>query len=176
MFSLANAADKLLTKYLFFLQKTECLHNNTNGLQCRFPCVFKSISHTFDLFLSGIVKPFFSSGLSSSLSTYTHGSIYNLYAMEFFFSVRVRPFNFLRFPSHWASKEHCVALSFNLSFSVERFLHRFVKKDFATDQRSWRLILHYRQQIDNWLQIWLCGNRTVSIDEDMTNSLRYTKM
>jgi len=72
-------------------------------------------------------NPFFSSALLSSPSTCTHGSIYSSYAMEFFFSIWVRFFNFLRFSSHWASKEHCVALLSNLSFFAERFLHEWEK-------------------------------------------------
>lgn len=112
-----NTTNKLV---LTFLTKDGMYYCNTNGMLCYFSCVFKSISHTFDYSISGIVKPFFSSGLSSSPSTYTHGSIHNLYAMEFFFSLWVRFFNFLRFPSHRASKEHCVALPFTTFLSLSK--------------------------------------------------------
>lgn len=138
-------------------------------------CVFKSVLHTFQLFVSSIGNnPFFSSALLLSPSTYTQGSIYSSYAMEFFFSIRVRFFNFLRFSSHWASKEHCVALPSNLSFFAERFLHGSVRKDFATSVRwDWYCIIDNRSTIDlkilQWR--WPCGNCIVSINGDVINFL-----
>lgn len=68
---------------------------------------------------------------------YTHGGIYNshtAYKMEFFFPLRVRSLNFLRFPSHWASKARRLASQRPPFFSV-RFL-RVVRVRGLCDQGS----------------------------------------
>jgi len=83
--------------------------------------------------------------------------------------------SFLQFPT------------FPKPLNIERTLRRFTFQPFFFCQKvftqvekirlcehpCWRLMLHYRQQngIDFKYCWWLCKNRTVSIDENMTNSL-----
>lgn len=116
------------------------------------------------------------SGLPSSLSTCTHGSMYNshtIYKMEFFFPLRVRSFNFLRFPSHWASKERCIAspscalLSSPRGFCAgpwERTSRPGVRRD-------WYCIIDNRSTTDLKYRRWPCENRIVSINANAADSL-----
>lgn len=135
----------------------------TMHISCGFSRIFKGSSQIFELVVNCIAQYFFFSfRLSSFSSIYMHDSIYIYNSYDVPDGIfRLCTSLLLQFPT------------FPKPVSIERALRRFysptflsLPKGFCTSlweiilrpKSPWRLIMHYQQQVDNLLQIYIADD------------------
>lgn len=132
---LYNATNKLV--FIFFT-KAGMYCSNENGLLCHFTCVFKSISHTFELLVS-IVKP------NLTFFPFRASFISNIYARQHIQFIRDGIFllctslllQFPTFPKPLSIERTLRRFTLQLLFLyAKKFLHEFVRQDFAINVRK----------------------------------------